>query len=85
MGSMVKTVWENSSKSEAERLLHCAHQMAVGFYRVNNFIVLPYTPKIDNVHIVTFPDFPYNTISIFFEYSFETQPVRPSGKPGAGS
>ena len=55
---MVKTVWEYSIKTEAERLLHCAHQMAVGFYRVNNFIVLPYTPKIGGAHIVTFPDLP---------------------------
>jgi len=64
---MVKTVWEYSIKTEAERLLHCAHQMAVGFYRVNNFIVLPYTPKIGGAHIVTFPDLPYNKIPRFWE------------------
>ena len=63
----MKTVWEYSTKTEAERLLHCAHQIAVGFYRANNFIVLPYTPKIKNVNIVTFPFLPYNKIPRFWE------------------
>lgn len=63
----MKTVWKYSIKTEAERLIHCAHQIAVGFYRANNFIVLPYTPKIKNVNIVTFPYLSYNKIPRFWE------------------
>lgn len=63
----MKTVWEYSIETEAERLIHCAHQMAIGFYRVNNFIVLPYTPKVKNSLIVNFPDLPYNKIPRFWE------------------
>jgi len=61
------TKWEYSRESEANRLLHCAHQISVGFYKTNNFIVLPFNPNIDNAHIVTFPDLPYNKISRFWE------------------
>ena len=60
-------VWKYSLETEAQRLLHCAYQMAVGFYRVNNFIILPYTPKTKNALIVTFPDLPYNTIPRFWD------------------
>lgn len=61
------TKWEYSTKSEAERLLHCAHQMAVGFYKINNFIVLPYTQKTKNSHLVTFIDLSFNKIPRFWE------------------
>lgn len=61
------TKWEYSIETEAERLIHCAHQMAVEFYHVNNFIVLPYTPKQTYVNIVTFPDLAYNNIPRFWE------------------
>jgi len=60
-------VWKYSLETEAQRLLHCAHQIVIGFYRVNNFIVLPYTPKAGNALIVTFPDLPYNTIPRFWD------------------
>ncbi len=63
----MKTVWEYSEKTEAERLIHTAHQMAVDFYRANNFIVLPYAPNIDNPLIVTFPDLSYKNISKFWD------------------
>lgn len=63
----MKTVWEYSLETEALRLIHCARQMAVGFYRVNNFIVLPYTPKVNNDLTVTFPDLPYHEITAFWE------------------
>ena len=62
-----KTVWEYSDKTEAERLIHCAHQIAVGFYHVNNFIVLPYNPNINSANIVTFPDIQYNKIPRFWD------------------
>lgn len=63
----VQTTWVYSEKTEAERLLQIAHQISVGFYRVNNFIVLPFNPKIQNAHTVTFPDLPYNNIPRFWE------------------
>ena len=62
-----KTVWEYSKETEALRLLHAAHQISVGFYRVNNFIVLPYNPKINTLNLVTFPDLNYNNIPRFWD------------------
>jgi hypothetical protein len=61
------TVWKYSIKTEAERLLHCAHQVSIGFFRANNFIVLPYTPKTSAMNTVTFPDIPYKQIPRFWE------------------
>lgn len=61
------STWEYSAKSESERLLHSAHQIAVGFYHVNNFIVLPYTSKLKNVNLVTFPDLPFVKIKRFWD------------------
>jgi hypothetical protein len=61
------TVWEYSEKTEAERLLHCAHQIIVGFFKSNNFIVLPYNPNVFNANIVTFPFLPYFKIPRFWE------------------
>lgn len=63
----MKTVWDYSIDSEAERLIHCARQMSVGFYRANNFIVLPSPPKAASVNIVTFPDLAYHKIPGFWE------------------
>lgn len=63
----LKTEWIYSKKTEAERLIHCAHQIVVGFYRVNNFIILPYNPNITNANIVTFPNLPYNQIKRFWQ------------------
>lgn len=65
----MKTVWEYSIKFEAERLIHCAHQIIVGFYKTNNFIVLPYNPNINTANIVTFPLLPYTKIPRFWEQS----------------
>ncbi len=61
------TTWEYSVKSEAERLIYCAHNIVNGFYKTNNFIVLPLNPNSNNSQIVTFPDLPYNSISRFWE------------------
>ena len=65
----MKTVWKYSEKTEAERLVLTAHQISVGFYKNNNFIVLPYNPSIDKAHIVTFPDLKYTNITRFWEQS----------------
>lgn len=65
----MKTVWDYSIKTEAERLVQCAHQISIGFYKSNNFIVLPYNPNTNNTHTVIFPDIEYNKISRFWEQS----------------
>lgn len=61
------TTWEFSSRSEAERLIHCARQIVVGFYKSNGFTVLPFIPNQDNSKIVSFPDLAYNTIPRFWD------------------
>ena len=63
----MKSVWGYSLETEALRLIHCARQMVVGFYRINNFIVLPYTPKVNNDLTVTFPDLRFQEIPAFWE------------------
>ncbi len=63
----VKTTWEHSIKTETERVLHCAHQIAVNFYRINNFVVLPHTPKSGSLNLVTFPDLPYSHVPRFWD------------------
>lgn len=63
------STWESSEKTEAERLVLTAHQISIGFYKNNNFIVLPYNPSIDKAHIVTFPDLKYTKIARFWEQS----------------
>ncbi|MBP9759580.1 hypothetical protein KBD45_07855 [Candidatus Dojkabacteria bacterium] len=61
------TTWEYSIESEANRLIQCAYQIIIGFYKTNNFIVLPYNPNINSVNIVTFPNLPFNKIPRFWE------------------
>ena len=65
----MKTVWEYSIETEANRLIQCAHQIVVGFYKTNNFIVLPYNSTVNNVNTVTFPNLSFNKISRFWEQS----------------
>jgi len=60
------TKWEYSVDTEAYRLIHVAHNIANGFFKTNNFIVLPYNPNTQNANIVTFPDLPYNSIPRFW-------------------
>lgn len=61
------TTWEYSAKTEAERLIHVAHNIANGFFKTNNFIVLLYNPNSTNANVVTFPDLPYNNIPRFWK------------------
>lgn len=64
----IETVWEYSLKTEAQRVLHAAHQMVVGFYRVNNFYVIPLGSKSKySSSIVKFPHLPYSQIHRFWE------------------
>jgi len=62
----METVWEYSPELEAKRLLHNAHQIATGFYKLNGFIVLPHpAPAADN--IVSLPKLPYLSIPRFWD------------------
>jgi len=61
------TCWEYSARTEAERLIHVAHSIANGFFKTNNFIVLPYGPILTNSSIVSFPDLPYQKIPRFWK------------------
>ncbi|MEK7169050.1 MAG: hypothetical protein AAB778_03495, partial [Patescibacteria group bacterium] len=63
----MKTVWEYSIESEANRLIQCAYQIIIGFYKTNNFIVLPYNPNVNTANVVTFPLLPYTKIPRFWE------------------
>lgn len=61
------TTWEYSIESEANRLIQCAYQIIIGFYKTNNFIVLPYNPNVNTANVVTFPLLPYTKIPRFWE------------------
>lgn len=64
----VKTVWEWSPQSEAKRLIHTAHGIADGFFRVNNFFVVPWKPEGRFSPLtVPFPELPYRTIPRFWD------------------
>jgi len=63
----MKTVWEYSPQTEALRLLHCAHQIAVGFYKINGFTPLPLSHAIKSDRVVSFPDLPYLSLPRFWE------------------
>src|SRR3990167_8431261 len=64
----INTTWEYSLDTEAERILHIAHQMSAGFFRVNNFYVLPLHYKTtQQASFVKFPDLPFNTIPRFWK------------------
>lgn len=65
----MKTFWEYSLRSEAVRVVGCAHQIANGFYRNNGFWVLPVGHRLTSKSTVAFPDLPYTTIPRFWEKS----------------
>lgn len=62
-----KTSWIYSSHTEALRILHTAHQVANGFYRLNGFVVVPESYKGDKTHLVILPDLPYIQIPHFWD------------------
>lgn len=61
------TKWQYLLETEAERLIHTAHNMVNGFYKTNNFIVLPYQIKDLRAYLVTLPDLDYQSIPRFWE------------------
>jgi hypothetical protein len=62
----MKTTWKYSLETEAKRLIQCSHQIAVGFYRVNGFIVLPHTHPQDG-QTIAFPEINYLSIPRFWD------------------
>lgn len=69
---MVTTNWEYSKENEAKRLIHCAHQIATGFYKANDIPVLPYTGKPQLQGCAVFTDLPYKEIKRFWEIARKT-------------
>ena len=61
------TIWEYSTLTDADRLVQIAHQIAIGFYKTNGFVVLPFLTGTSNT--VVFPDLSYNSVSRFWEQS----------------
>lgn len=60
------TTWEFSPQTEAQRLIHSAHQIVIGFYKANGFLVLPPSFPQDS-QTISFPDLPYTTIPRFWD------------------
>lgn len=66
-GKIPQTKWEYSLETEARRILHSAHQIAVGFYDLNNFLVLPFGTSAKGENIVLFPDLNFQSIPRFWD------------------
>lgn len=65
-----ETRWDYSLETEAKRVLHSAHQIAVGFYELNNFLVLPFgskTKETKETNVIFLPDLPYLSINNFWD------------------
>ncbi len=63
----MKTTWKYSNETESLRLLHGAHQIGVGFYKINGFIPFPYSKSIASDNFVSFPELNYLSIPRFWE------------------
>lgn len=62
----METIWEHSIDSEVQRLIHCAHQISIGFYQINGFVILPTGSDQISGHIVSFPKLDYCSIPRFW-------------------
>lgn len=60
------TTWKYSIDTEVDRIIHCAHQIVVGFYKINNFIVLPAYRGLNSANVVIFPNYKYHEINKFW-------------------
>lgn len=80
----MKTIWKYSIETECLRLLHGAHQIGVGFYKINGFIPLPYSKSIASDNFVSFPELNYLSIPRFWEQvkhiDVSTLPIKASAK-----
>jgi hypothetical protein len=75
--SKIESVWDWSLETEALRVLKCAQQIAVGFFRANNFYLQPYQEKNSGSIAVLFPDLPYHTILKFWDRVKKIKDVLP--------
>lgn len=67
MSMITLTRWERSKRTEAKRILQTAHQIAVYFYQINGFLVVPHTVNSTNQHhTVIFPDIEFTNIHNFW-------------------
>jgi hypothetical protein len=60
------TSWEHTLRTDSLRIIQSCHQISTGFYRLNNFIVLPSDLKQDNQTIAV-PDLDFLSIPRFWE------------------
>lgn len=71
------TIWEYSVDTEVERILHSAHQIIVGFYKTNNFIVLHKRISESVSNLVIFPNLKYNSIPKFWKMASKIDVITP--------
>ena len=72
----MKTTWDWSLESEANRIMHEAHQVQSGFFRLHHFYPLPLSPESRYIpQGVYFPRINYSQIPHFWERirGFNTQ------------
>ena len=60
------TTWLYSTETEAERVIHASRQIVNGFFKINNFLVLPQAPLKSSANIVIFPKLNYKKIRRFW-------------------
>ncbi len=59
---MIEEKWGYNSASEARRLVHTAHQLAVYFYQTHGFYVVPQAPAKPRSDSIVFPHLAWNSI-----------------------
>jgi hypothetical protein len=62
----MQTKWEYSLETESRRVIHCATQIATGFYSVNHFYALPTVTLPADPNVVLFPNLHYLSIPRFW-------------------
>lgn len=71
MAKKIETIWEYSPDKEVLRVLGIAQAIASGFFKIKNWLLVPYGSKYQGLHnVITFPDLPYNTIHRFWQRAF---------------
>lgn len=78
----MKTTWEFSLQTEVSRVVDVAKSIATGFFRLNNFYILPKINRDISGQCVVFPDLNYQRIPRFWEkvrvVKDETFPIKVS-------
>lgn len=74
------TTWDWSLESEANRLLHEAHYVSSGFFRLHHFYPLSWEPKVKYVpQGVYFPNLSYSSIPDFWHQVKYYDPTQMTG------